>query len=86
MVGRKADTVVQEEEDIWRGRIKKGKTASCPPGVPRRALEEERWFNRGGEGLNGSAPDCKSVVLGSNPAPPQHTANSVSPEVDSNLE
>jgi hypothetical protein len=33
---------------------------------------EERW-------LNGSAPDCKSVVLGPNPAPHQHTANSVSP-------
>jgi hypothetical protein len=32
------------------------------------AQMEERW-------LNGSAPDCKSVVLGSNPAPPQHTAN-----------
>ncbi len=40
--------------------------------------EEERW-------LNGSAPDCKSVVLGSNPAPPQHTANSASPEVGSHL-
>ncbi len=39
---------------------------------------EERW-------LNGSAPDCKSVVLGSNPAPPQHTANSASPEVGSHL-
>jgi hypothetical protein len=38
----------------------------------------ERW-------LNCSAPDCKSVVLGSNPAPPQHTANSVSPEVGSHL-
>ncbi len=36
-------------------------------------LEEERWLN--------GAPDCKSVVLGSNPAPPQHMANSVSPEV-----
>jgi hypothetical protein len=34
--------------------------------------QEERW-------LNGSAPDYKSVVLGSNPAPPQHTANSVIP-------
>jgi hypothetical protein len=31
------------------------------------------------------APDCKSVVLGSNPAPPQHTAYSVSPEVGSHL-
>jgi hypothetical protein len=41
-------------------------------------LFEERW-------LNGSAPDCKSVVLGSNPAPPQHTENSVSPEVGSHL-
>ncbi len=41
-------------------------------------MEEERW-------LNGSAPDCKSVVLGSNPAPPQHTENSVSPEVGSHL-
>ncbi len=40
--------------------------------------EEERW-------PNGSAPDCKTVVLGSNPAPPQHTANSVSPEVGSHL-
>jgi hypothetical protein len=40
--------------------------------------EEERW-------LNGSAPDCKSVVLGSNPAHPQHTANSVSPEVGRHL-
>jgi hypothetical protein len=39
---------------------------------------EERW-------LNGSAPDCKSVVLGSNLAPPQHTANSVNPEVGSRL-
>ncbi len=34
--------------------------------------KEERW-------LNGSAPDCKSIVLGLNPAPPQHTANSVIP-------
>jgi hypothetical protein len=34
---------------------------------------------------NGSTPDCKSVVLGSNPAPPQFTANSVSPEVGSHL-
>jgi hypothetical protein len=40
--------------------------------------EEERW-------LNGSALDCKSVVLGSNPAPPQHMANSISPEVGSHL-
>jgi hypothetical protein len=39
---------------------------------------EERW-------LNGSAPDCKSVVLGSYPAPHQHTANLVSPEVGSHL-
>jgi hypothetical protein len=39
-------------------------------------VEEERC-------LNGSAPDCKSV--GSNPAPPQHTANSVSPKVGSHL-
>jgi predicted metal-binding protein len=39
MVGRKADTVVEEEEDTWRGRMKKGKKASCPPGVPRRALQ-----------------------------------------------
>jgi hypothetical protein len=37
------------------------------------ADKEERW-------LNGSAPDCKS-----NPAPPQHTENSVSPEVGSHL-
>jgi hypothetical protein len=41
-------------------------------------MEEVRW-------LNGSAPDCKSVVLGSNPAPLQHMANSVSPEVGSHL-
>jgi hypothetical protein len=41
-------------------------------------MEEERW-------LNGNAPDCKSVVLGSNPGPPQHMANSVSPEVGSHL-
>jgi hypothetical protein len=41
-------------------------------------FKEERW-------LNGGAPDCKSVVLGSNPAPPQHTANSVCPEVGSHL-
>ncbi len=53
---------------------------------------EERWVNRRRGGsileerwLNGSAPDCKSVVLGSNPATPQHTANSVSPEVGSHL-
>jgi hypothetical protein len=45
----------------------------------RNVVEEERW-------LSGSAPDCKAVVLGSNPAPPQHTANSVSPEVGSHLE
>jgi hypothetical protein len=31
--------------------------------------------------LNGSTPDCESVVTGSNPAPPQHRANSVSPYV-----
>jgi hypothetical protein len=56
------------------------------------AREEERWLlrRRGGSieeerWLDGSAPDCKSVVLGSNPAPPQHTANSVSPEVGSHL-
>ncbi len=42
------------------------------------SFQEERW-------LNGSASDCKSVVLGSNPAPPQHMANSVSPEVGSHL-
>jgi hypothetical protein len=42
------------------------------------SAEEERW-------LSGGAPDCKSVVLGSNPAPPQHMANSVSPEVGSHL-
>jgi hypothetical protein len=47
--------------------------------------EEERWLNGEERWLNGSAPDCKSVVLGSNPAPPQHTANSVSPEVGSHL-
>ncbi len=41
-------------------------------------IQEERW-------LNGSAPDCNSVVLGLNPAPPQHMANSVSPEVGSHL-
>jgi hypothetical protein len=47
---------------------------------------EERWLNgREERWLNGSAPDCKSVVLGSNPAPPQHTENSVSPEVGSQL-
>ncbi len=47
---------------------------------------EERWLNGLEERwLNGSAPDCKSVVLSSNPAPPQHTANSVSPEVGSHL-
>jgi hypothetical protein len=38
----------------------------------RGGFKEERW-------LNGSAPDYKSVVLGSNPAPPQHMANSVIP-------
>jgi hypothetical protein len=27
------------------------------------------------------APDCKSVVLGSNPVPPRHTATSASPQV-----
>ncbi len=42
------------------------------------ALMEERW-------LNGSTPDFKSVVLGSNPAPPQHTANSVDPKLGSHL-
>ncbi len=42
------------------------------------SVYQKRW-------LNGSAPDGKSVVLGSNPAPPQHTANSVSPEVGSHL-
>jgi hypothetical protein len=41
-------------------------------------VQEERW-------LDGSAPDCKSVVLGSNPAPPQHTVNSISPGVGSHL-
>ncbi len=39
-------------------------------------VKEERW-------LNDSAPDCKSVVLGSNPVALQHTANSVSLEVGS---
>ncbi len=49
------------------------------------SIEEERWLNGGGEvaqwrrrggsieeerWLNGSAHDCKSIVLGSNPAPP----------------
>ncbi len=42
------------------------------------SMEEERW-------LNGCTPDCKSVVLGSNPAPRQHIANSISTEVDSHL-
>jgi hypothetical protein len=42
------------------------------------SMMEERW-------LNGSAPDWKSVVLGSNPAPPQQMANSISPEVGSHL-
>jgi hypothetical protein len=55
----------------------------------RQALEhkrqEERWLNEEERWLNGSAPDCKSVVLGSNPAPPQHMVNSVSPEVGSHL-
>ncbi len=46
--------------------------------TPGMNILEERW-------LNGSAPDCKSVVLGSNPVPPQHTTNSVSPEVGSHL-
>ncbi len=52
---------------------------------------EERWLNEGEVAqveerwLKGSAPDCNSVVLGSNPAPPQHTANSVSPEVGDGL-
>jgi hypothetical protein len=41
-------------------------------------IEEDRW-------LNGSALDCKSVVLGLNPAPPQHPANSISPVVGSHL-
>jgi hypothetical protein len=41
-------------------------------------MMEERW-------LNGFAPDCKSVVLGSNPALPQHIANSVSPELGRHL-
>jgi hypothetical protein len=48
-------------------------------------FEEERWLFEEERWLNGSAPDCKSVVLGSNPAPPQHTANSVSPEVGNHL-
>ncbi len=65
-----------------------------------RRSKEERWLNEGGEvaqsrrrggsikeerWLNGSAPDCKSVVLGSNPAPPQHMVNSVSPKVGGHL-
>jgi hypothetical protein len=32
----------------------------------------ERW-------LNGSTPDCNTIVPDSNPAPSQPTANSVSP-------
>ncbi len=52
--------------------------APVPPLPCKFHAKEERW-------LNGSAPDCKSVVLGSNPAPPQHTVNSVSPEVGSHL-
>jgi hypothetical protein len=41
----------------------------------RGSFMEERWLNGMEERwLNGSAPDYKSVVLGSNPAPPQHTA------------
>jgi hypothetical protein len=52
--------------------------------------EVAQWWRRGGSmveerWLNGSAPDCKSVVLGSNPAPPQHMTNSISPEVSSHL-
>ncbi len=51
---------------------------------------EERWLGRRGGSMGrrgGSmvAPGCKSVVLGSNPAPPQHMANSGSPEVGSHL-
>jgi hypothetical protein len=45
--------------------------------------EVAQWLKEGW--LNGSSPDCKSVVLGSNPAPPQYTANSVTPEVGSHL-
>jgi hypothetical protein len=61
--------VAQWKEERWLntrrrgGSMEGGEVAQC---------KEERW-------LNGSAPDCKSVVLGSNPAPPQHTANSVIP-------
>jgi hypothetical protein len=42
------------------------------------SMKEERW-------LSGRTPDCKSVVLGSNPAPPQHMTNSICLEVGSHL-
>jgi hypothetical protein len=67
----------EEEEERWLN----GRGGEVAQWFRRRGgsmVEEERW-------LNGSAPDCKSVVLGSNPAPPQHMANSVSPEVGSYL-
>ncbi len=48
-------------------------------GEERWLIGEERWLIVEERWLNGTAPDCKSVVLGSNPAPPQHTENSVSP-------
>ncbi len=47
--------------------------------------ESSQWTTQIGQLFAVCAPDCKSVVLGSNPAPPQHTANSVSPEAGSHL-
>ncbi len=52
--------------------LKSNNGTNMPRAINNRSENEERR-------LNGSAPDCKSVVLGSNPAPPQHTANSVIP-------
>ncbi len=68
---RRGGSVVGGEVAQWRRR---GGSVE----EERSLVEEESW-------LSGSAPDCKSVVPGSNLAPPQHTANSVSPEGGSHL-
>jgi hypothetical protein len=86
---------VASREERWlssrRGAFKQERWLSRRRG----ALKEERWLLRRRGGSQGgevalrrrgtSTPECKSEVLGSNPAPPRHMANSVSPEVGCRL-
>jgi hypothetical protein len=75
---RESGRNLEREGQRKEGREGMGRKNRCRIGNMEEGVEKERR-------LNGSAPDGKSVVLGSNPDPPKHTANSVSPEVGSHL-